>query len=408
MIVTTLFLSLMASAGEPTVTKCASCSIGSESTFDRTYSSDIDITNCSSIISASGVAGGTAVNVVNDYLSKSPSCFPDDPAVTSLYFGIVGEANDFEVMTNRQLVVSGSAGSASFSYNANLNPSGGESCSISMTIMSGSQIDAAAIYTPPPAFESLGNSYYSERGTAGVSSDLEIEASEPLEFIASVDIDVDNEWIPYDGCTEPILPASGQTPVATGLSGLYYRLVNGTTTVAAGVIAAQVEDEHIELGIFQDQGFVSSFGANKHTVVGQATVSFTASENEVAITEVWEDYTVASGDVNGDGDITHCDEVLINTLVGSVLGDSTYNPRGDFDIDGDIDSNDIAIAQSIYDAFGGLCPADLTKTGSVSFQDLNLFLQAFSNGGSEADMNCDGVIDFSDINIFTDLFENGC
>lgn len=55
----------------------------------------------------------------------------------------------------------------------------------------------------------------------------------------------------------------------------------------------------------------------------------------------------ARGDVNGDDAVDQHDGALLAALAGSTLLDSTYDPSGDFDDDGDIDDEDVAAMREL-------------------------------------------------------------
>ena len=54
------------------------------------------------------------------------------------------------------------------------------------------------------------------------------------------------------------------------------------------------------------------------------------------------------------------------------------------------------------------CTGDLDGDGSVSFADLNIFVDAFQNNDPIGDLDDDGDVTFSDLNLFTAAFSVGC
>lgn len=55
-----------------------------------------------------------------------------------------------------------------------------------------------------------------------------------------------------------------------------------------------------------------------------------------------------------------------------------------------------------------VCRADFDRNGSLDWQDVDAFVQAFERGGSPADFNADWTISFEDFDAFVIAFERGC
>lgn len=96
------------------------------------------------------------------------------------------------------------------------------------------------------------------------------------------------------------------------------------------------------------------------------------------------------------------DRIVLCSLVGLSIGDPGYTPRADFDLDGDIDLDDVALFNLLP------CSADFDCDGDVDSQDFTQFLNAYAPGDPIADANCDGVVNSQDLVAFLNSFAVGC
>ena len=54
------------------------------------------------------------------------------------------------------------------------------------------------------------------------------------------------------------------------------------------------------------------------------------------------------------------------------------------------------------------CLGDLSGNGSIGFEDLNIFISAFTNDDPIADLSGNGSVGFEDVNLFVSAFQKGC
>jgi hypothetical protein len=112
--------------------------------------------------------------------------------------------------------------------------------------------------------------------------------------------------------------------------------------------------------------------------------------------------TYQSGDT-----LTCLDRQAMAGLVGVSIGDATYTPRADFDVDGVIDSDDYAAFCALHWA-ATPCRADFNCSGSVTVQDVFDHQGAYFNGSLEADFDCTGTLSVQDLFDFLDAYFTGC
>lgn len=77
-------------------------------------------------------------------------------------------------------------------------------------------------------------------------------------------------------------------------------------------------------------------------------------------------------------------------------------PRADFDLDGDVDSDDLAHLNTIG------CTADLDCDGALTVFDQTAFANAFDNEEPVADFDGDGLFTLFDYTAFANVFDLGC
>ncbi len=105
-----------------------------------------------------------------------------------------------------------------------------------------------------------------------------------------------------------------------------------------------------QLGMFSDSAFApgpigDGYGLN--VVNHLIPLNVPANATKINVTQS-QDVFEHDGDINGDGLFCELDDAAMSALVGSTIGDGVYNPRGDFDLDGDIDAADRAAFEAIF------------------------------------------------------------
>ncbi len=111
---------------------------------------------------------------------------------------------------------------------------------------------------------------------------------------------------------------------------------------------------------------------------------------------------VSSGDVNEDGVVDELDLVAMAAAY-SGPGQTTDEPRGDLDGDGDVDGRDFGI---LLEQMSVASTGDLNRDGVVDETDLAAMVEAYTGGagGDElaADLDGDGDVDEDDFEILLD------
>jgi hypothetical protein len=111
------------------------------------------------------------------------------------------------------------------------------------------------------------------------------------------------------------------------------------------------------------------------------------------------------GDIDANGRTCPADSVLMASLVGVAIGEPTYTPRADFDLDGTITEVDLDAFEAVYAESDDECPcpADLDGNGDVGFNDLVILLGGWGLcpglGPCPGDIDGDGSVGYSDLTI---------
>jgi len=387
---------------------CATCSIGVEAEFCFNFSITTTVINCEAITSSSGSASGTSVETTIGYSHLSPSCFPENPPIATLESYISGGPTAAAAtLVNGTLNIGGGGGACTngFGFHASLGGLG--SCFISSSVSSKSEFYSSSVSQNFPPFALLGNEYVGVFGSSSVQGDVQIEASEPLEIVLEIEIDATGTWVPINTCIEmPGIQSAGVE--ADILSGIYF--IGGVSS-SFGMLAMKDSGPFVRLGLFADTGYAETNSSESTSLAGTVSVSLTsASGGLVDITDDWFSYSVAKGDVNGDGYITLCDESELVSLLGTAAGDGSYDPRADMDIDGDVDSADLNEAIIIYEntIANYFCPGDYDGSGALNFLDVSEFLADYALQKPKSDYNCDGMYNFLDNSAFLAAYAAGC
>lgn len=127
--------------------------------------------------------------------------------------------------------------------------------------------------------------------------------------------------------------------------------------------------------------------------------------DDVAIMQALIDAWLGSGilgDYDGDGDADCNDLSSMGSGWNYVIGDGNYVVEIDADLDGDNDSSDY---DAVYDL---LQPADINDDGVVNTADVSAYLNLYNVQDPEADINGDGVVNTQDWTLFLNLWNNPC
>lgn len=174
------------------------------------------------------------------------------------------------------------------------------------------------------------------------------------------------------------------------------------TTVEQGVLGIWDDGTTVKLGFFDSSEFVIvGFNAS-----GSRTLTLPNPASDIVQLEVAEfadSFSHFDGDVDADGDVDCADKVLMDDLSGgpggTPLNDPDYRARADFNLDGDINSNDQTAFNAVFLATQAE-RADLDGDGVVGSGDLAILLGAWGpNPGHPADLDCDGVVGAADLAI---------
>lgn len=157
----------------------------------------------------------------------------------------------------------------------------------------------------------------------------------------------------------------------------------------------------LPLGFMDDPGFnpftgftIFDIEVEHEGVIGQVDVDKMIKSGPVS--------QFVNGDVDDDGDICGSDRVAFMDALGSSFGDANYTIRADFDLDGDVDSDDLAHLNSIG------CTADLDCDGSLTIFDHTAFTNAFDAMEPVADWDGDGMFTTFDYLAYNNTYDLGC
>ncbi|MFN0131613.1 MAG: hypothetical protein ACKVW3_03625 [Phycisphaerales bacterium] len=110
--------------------------------------------------------------------------------------------------------------------------------------------------------------------------------------------------------------------------------------------------------------------------------------------------STTDGDVNYSSSVDIMDRRAIIQLNGQTIGndpDAKYEPRADFDWDGDIDSADLTAFDAQY------CAADLNANGYIDANDYILFGNYYSAGSMYADFDGNNTLNINDYTAFMNI-----
>ena len=168
--------------------------------------------------------------------------------------------------------------------------------------------------------------------------------------------------------------------------------INGTKHATQGVFAIYSDNTVVRLGIFTNSAFAPTSTATGGSV--SADIQFNGSLGGSADLTVTDDLVIGDafsnfdGDLDGDQMTCWTDLDALDAILGSSIGDATYNARADFNLDGVIDGDDRAVLLAMVK-----CNQDTNCDGSTGTDaDIDAFFAALSNSTAAADFNGDGDV----------------
>jgi hypothetical protein len=171
-----------------------------------------------------------------------------------------------------------------------------------------------------------------------------------------------------------------------------------------GVMGIYQDGTTKRLGICTDPAFNTGGSGTLSLNVGGAVTS----PNSVSVDLMSDSFTKFDGDINADGIVNWNDRKAFMACLGAHFGDSNYNARADFNLDGVIDAADV----TAFNQLGCTANVDNSTTNPVlNAGDYTAFLTAFRNGDAAA--NCDGsttppVLTVADFTCFFNVRSHGC
>lgn len=193
-----------------------------------------------------------------------------------------------------------------------------------------------------------------------------------------------------------------------------YEDSSASTEVVRGIHALDSGLTRTRLGFFSHPAFdgqenEESFTA---TVVGFVLPVTLDLEHavRVQISGTVECFSEFNGQLTPSSDTSNAvcwsDRVLFATSFGSTFNDMVYNPRADFDLDGDVDSEDYSAFLEIFNQVA--CVADFNCDGAVDVSDIFAFQTAWFANKFVADFDGNELIEISDIFGFLAAWFSGC
>jgi hypothetical protein len=191
------------------------------------------------------------------------------------------------------------------------------------------------------------------------------------------------------------------------------RTCGENSSTSQGVYAFLEDGTTNRLGFFADQAFdPTQTGSGPVVDVDDFTLADAVpGECECMTLDLkWEIIARLDGNMNPDADgdhpiVCYTDRAILHSLLGVSIGDPSYNPRCDLNLDGDIDAADMAIFNTIP------CNAnwDCSTTAPVlNVGDFSAFANSFAASDPVADVNGDGYLNVLDYNAFSNAYAVGC
>lgn len=168
--------------------------------------------------------------------------------------------------------------------------------------------------------------------------------------------------------------------------------------VKQGAIGRLENLTQVKLGIFDDEAIEYGQQTGGPGYAGTVVSTFTAPNGTLSI-EVHSLQRAIVLDGNIDFSSTaascHADLAALHQANGAAIGEVSYVPEADLNLDGEIDGLDFAALQSVG------CPADFNCDGVVDDADYLFFASAYNEMlTTDGDFNGDGVTDDGDYPIF--------
>lgn len=161
------------------------------------------------------------------------------------------------------------------------------------------------------------------------------------------------------------------------------------------------------LGFASNAAFNPVIGQNGVDLVisGQVTDSISlGATNDVVGIEFAEDsdsFDGFDGDLSRDGSVCWTDRLLFGAARDATVNDLNYNARADFNLDGAVNNDDLALLNLQCLTF------DFDCNGFINGDDFDAYMAAFELGDIAADTDADGFVTGDDADLFVDGF-TGC
>lgn len=179
-----------------------------------------------------------------------------------------------------------------------------------------------------------------------------------------------------------------------------------TTTSIQGVVAWDGSGNVIRLGFFADAAFDPDQDGNIDVVDFPVSLPSVQNPGNISVTAHDDGFQKHDGDMTADQLVCWSDRIDFIARLGAAIGDLGYTPRGDFDLDGDIDSSDYQVFVATFNATA--CTPDYNCDGMVNTQDQIAFLNAYAGGTLAADFNGDELVNTQDYIAFLNAWAAGC
>ena len=209
-------------------------------------------------------------------------------------------------------------------------------------------------------------------------------------------------------------------------TGITMRQANVALFVHESVVGPGANASRKGLYGFKNDGTVSRLGFFTDSSFDPSTVAGGYTTNNLASPDLFQVGISGAGTVNyesrievvggmdgnmdpvADGDdaiVCYEDRAILYNLIGTVFMNASYLPQADLDLDGDTDTADLQIFNSLP------CNAnwDCSTTSPVlNTADFTAYLQSFSAADPVADIDGSGNLDVADYTAFLQAYAVGC
>jgi hypothetical protein len=187
----------------------------------------------------------------------------------------------------------------------------------------------------------------------------------------------------------------------------------GNHGIRQGIYRFNSEGNDYRLGFFTDSTFDTTTSGNviSFSASGYGLASAVPSgSGDVTMTFKYDIIGKLDGNMNPEVDqgnpiVCYTDRAILYGLRGVSLGDPTYNPRCDLNLDGDITSADIAIFNTLP------CNAnwDCSTTAPVlNSNDFTAYMNSYAASDPVADVDGSGALNVADFTAFLNAYAVGC